>query len=114
MIRRDFFELVEYAVDAGIGVKFSTNGTFIDAARARRLAAMDYLDIQISLDGLDAGTNDAVRGAGSYRRRPAGDGPPGRGRVRAVQDLDRRHPATTWTSSMDSSRWPTPTAPNCG
>ena len=27
---------------------------------------MDYLDIQISLDGLDAATNDAVRGEGSY------------------------------------------------
>ena len=27
---------------------------------------MDYLDIQISLDGLDAATNDAVRGDGSY------------------------------------------------
>ena len=27
---------------------------------------MDYLDIQISLDGLDAVTNDAVRGQGSY------------------------------------------------
>ena len=33
---------------------------------ARRLAAMDYLDIQISLDGTDAATNDAVRGDGSY------------------------------------------------
>ena len=27
---------------------------------------MDYLDIQISLDGIDAATNDAVRGVGSY------------------------------------------------
>ena len=27
---------------------------------------MDYLDVQISLDGIDAETNDAVRGAGSY------------------------------------------------
>ena len=54
MIRRDFFELLEYSVGQGIGVKFSTNGTFIDAAAARRLAAMDYLDIQISLDGVDA------------------------------------------------------------
>jgi mycofactocin radical SAM maturase len=27
---------------------------------------MDYLDIQISLDGVDAATNDAVRGEGSY------------------------------------------------
>jgi len=66
MIRRDFFGLVSYAVDSGIGVKFSTNGTFINRAAACRLAAMDYLDVQISIDGLDARTNDAVRGAGSY------------------------------------------------
>ena len=66
MIRRDFFELVEYSIGKGIGVKFSTNGAFIDADKARRLAAMDYLDVQISLDGTDAVTNDAVRGDGSY------------------------------------------------
>jgi len=66
MVRRDFFELVEYSVASGIGVKFSTNGAFIDAEKARRLAAMEYLDIQISLDGVDAATNDAVRGAGSF------------------------------------------------
>jgi mycofactocin radical SAM maturase len=66
MIRRDFFEIVEYAIDNRIGVKFSTNGTYIDAEKARRLAAMDYLDIQISIDGIDAATNDAVRGAVSY------------------------------------------------
>ena len=66
MVRRDFFELVVYSVASGIGVKFSTNGAFIDAEKARRLAAMDYLDIQISLDGVDAATNDAVRGAGSF------------------------------------------------
>jgi mycofactocin radical SAM maturase len=66
MVRRDFFELLEYSIGRGIGVKFSTNGAFIDADKARRLASMDYLDIQISLDGTDAVTNDAVRGAGSY------------------------------------------------
>ena len=54
MIRRDFFELLEYSIGQGIGVKFSTNGAFIDADKARRLASMDYLDIQISLDGVDA------------------------------------------------------------
>ncbi len=54
MIRRDFFELVEYSIARGIGVKFSTNGAFIDADKARRLAALDYLDVQISLDGTDA------------------------------------------------------------
>jgi mycofactocin radical SAM maturase len=66
MVRRDFFHLVEYAVGNDIGVKFSTNGAFIDADKAARLTAMDYLDVQISLDGLDAATNDAVRGEGSY------------------------------------------------
>ncbi len=66
MIRRDFFDIVEHSVSNGIGVKFSTNGAFIDAANARRLASMDYLDIQLSLDGADAATNDAIRGAGSY------------------------------------------------
>ena len=66
MVRRDFFELLEYSVANGIGVKFSTNGAFIDTEKAQRLAAMDYLDIQISLDGIDAATNDAVRGEGSY------------------------------------------------
>ncbi len=73
MVRGDFFELVDYAINpgggrSGIGVKFSTNGTYIDADNARRLASMDYLDIQISIDGIDAATNDAVRGAGSYAR----------------------------------------------
>ncbi|MEO6652763.1 MAG: mycofactocin radical SAM maturase [Ilumatobacteraceae bacterium] len=66
MIRRDFFELLEYSISRGIGVKFSTNGAFIDAAKAQRLAALDYLDVQISLDGTDAVTNDAVRGDGSF------------------------------------------------
>jgi mycofactocin radical SAM maturase len=66
MVRRDFTEIVEYAVASGVGVKFSTNGAFIDAARARHLAGLDYLDVQISLDGIDAATNDAVRGEGSF------------------------------------------------
>ena len=66
MLRRDFFELVEHCVASGVGVKFSTNGGMLTADKARRLAAMDYVDVQISLDGVDAVTNDRVRGEGSY------------------------------------------------
>ena len=66
MLRRDFFDIVEYSVSSGIGVKFSTNGAYIDDASARRLASLDYLDIQISVDGADEATNDAVRGSGSW------------------------------------------------
>ena len=49
-----------------LGVKFSTHGSKTDAAAARRLAANDYLGVQISLDGVTADVNDAVRGRGSY------------------------------------------------
>ena len=66
MVRRDFFEILEHAEACNIGVKFSTNGAFITAESARRLSAMNYLDIQISLDGADRETNDRVRGDGSF------------------------------------------------
>ena len=65
-VRPDFWELVDYATAHRVGVKFSTNGVRIDEAVARKLAASDYVDVQISLDGATAGVNDAVRGQGSY------------------------------------------------
>ncbi|NBB83989.1 MAG: radical SAM protein, partial [Alphaproteobacteria bacterium] len=65
MSRPDFFELMDYALGRGIGVKFSTNGTLIDDDAADWIASRDYLDVQISIDGADAATNDPVRGAGS-------------------------------------------------
>ena len=65
-VRPDFWELVQYATAHHVGVKFSTNGVKIDAAAARLLAASDYVDVQISLDGATAEVNDAVRGPGSH------------------------------------------------
>ncbi len=65
-IRPDFWELLEYAVDHQVGVKFSTNGVRITPDRARFLASTDYVDVQISLDGATAEVNDYVRGPGSY------------------------------------------------
>jgi mycofactocin radical SAM maturase len=66
-VRPDFWQLVEYATAHQVGVKFSTNGLKIDPSRARWLAARDYVDVQVSLDGATAEVNDAVRGPGSYR-----------------------------------------------
>jgi mycofactocin radical SAM maturase len=65
-VRPDFWELVDYATSHQVGVKFSTNGVRITPEVAQRLAASDYVDVQISLDGADAEVNDAVRGPGSY------------------------------------------------
>ncbi|MEO8813655.1 MAG: mycofactocin radical SAM maturase [Mycobacterium sp.] len=65
-IRPDFWELVDYANAHKVGVKFSTNGVRITPEVAVRLAASDYVDVQISLDGATAEVNDAIRGPGSY------------------------------------------------
>jgi mycofactocin radical SAM maturase len=65
-VRRDFWDLLDYASDHHVGVKFSTNGTRITPGVAQRLAGSDYVDVQISLDGATAAVNDAVRGEGSY------------------------------------------------
>ena len=65
-VRPDFWELVDYATEHHVGVKFSTNGVKITPEVAQRLAASDYVDVQISLDGATAEVNDVVRGPGSY------------------------------------------------
>src|ERR1700735_1526350 len=65
-VRPDFWELVDYATAHHVGVKFSTNGVRIPPEVAARLAASDYVDVQISLDGATAEVNDAVRGPGSF------------------------------------------------
>jgi mycofactocin radical SAM maturase len=65
-VRRDFWELLDYATAHHVGVKFSTNGSRISPQIAARLAANDYVDVQISLDGATADVNDHVRGRGSF------------------------------------------------
>ena len=65
-VRPDFMEILDYAVGHGVGVKFSTNGVKITPGVARQLAATDYVDVQVSLDGATAEVNDPVRGTGSY------------------------------------------------
>lgn len=66
-VRPDFWELVDYATEHHVGVKFSTNGIKITEDVARRLAGSDYVDVQVSLDGATEEVNDHVRGPGSYR-----------------------------------------------
>ena len=66
-VRRDFWELVDYAVAHHVGVKFSTNGSRITPEVASRIAGTDYVDVQVSLDGATAGQRP-VRGPGSISR----------------------------------------------
>src|SRR5918995_2340946 len=41
-VRPDFWELLDYAIDHNVGVKFSTNGIKLDPARAAQPARTDY------------------------------------------------------------------------
>jgi MoaA/NifB/PqqE/SkfB family radical SAM enzyme len=113
MVRRDFFELVEYSTGHGIGVKFSTNGTYIDADKARRLAAMDYLDIQMSASTAPTPPPTTPSAAGQLRHGPDGDGQPGRRRLRAVQDQRRRHPPERRPARRVQGARRRATAPSC-
>ena len=65
-VRSDFWELLDYATEHHVGVKFSTNGVMLTPERAAQIAKNDYIDVQISLDGATAEVNDYVRGSGSY------------------------------------------------
>jgi mycofactocin radical SAM maturase len=65
-VRADFYDLVAYAVERGVGVKFSTNGSTLTRRRADQLATMTYVDVQVSIDGATPATNDPVRGPGSF------------------------------------------------
>ena len=84
-VRPDFWELVDYATEHHVGVKFSTNGIKITPAVAPELAGSDYMDVQISLDGATAEVNDAVRGDRLLRHGLAGHAQPRRRRVRGFK-----------------------------
>ncbi|MBQ9479401.1 MAG: putative heme d1 biosynthesis radical SAM protein NirJ1 [Selenomonadaceae bacterium] len=68
LIRKDFFELAEYAASKGIRPTLSTNGTLIDRSVARRIKEISVGYVGISLDGL-SDVNDRFRGVeGAYER----------------------------------------------
>ncbi|MDF2923255.1 MAG: albA 2 [Paenibacillaceae bacterium] len=54
LVRPDIFQLAEYAIGKGIRVTFSTNGTLIDPAKARRIKELGIGYVGISLDGVGA------------------------------------------------------------
>ena len=93
MLRPDFFDLVEYAVERKVGVKFSTNGTRLTCGagpRAGRHRLPRRPDQHRRGDRCDATTPCAAR-ALSRRPAPAMDNLAAAG-FGPVQDQRRRHP----------------------
>jgi mycofactocin radical SAM maturase len=67
-IREDFIDLLDYSHNKGLVTCVSTNGTALDNRISKRLSSMNMLYLQVSLDGADEGTNDRIRGRGTYRK----------------------------------------------
>lgn len=66
LLRKDFFELARYAVQNGLGVVLSTNGTLITPDVASQIKNIGLREVGISLDGVGV-INDRFRGVdGAY------------------------------------------------
>lgn len=61
LMRKDLFELLPYAVDQGLRTVISTNGTLINADKARQIKKIGVSYVGISLDGIGK-VNDQFRG----------------------------------------------------
>ncbi len=67
-VRKDLYDLAEYAVKKGMRAVISTNGTMITADAAKRLKDIGLSYVGISLDGLED-VNDKFRGVnGAFKK----------------------------------------------
>jgi mycofactocin biosynthetic radical S-adenosylmethionine protein MftC len=67
-LRGDFLQILGYAHSKNITTCVSTNGTTITSSLAQNLANMELLYVQVSLDGAQSTTNDAIRGKGTFEQ----------------------------------------------
>ena len=65
-MRPDFEEILEACHARGIMTCISTNGTLLDADLVERLSRNRLVAVQVSLDGAQKATCEAIRGAGTY------------------------------------------------
>ena len=82
LIRPDFFELAQYAIDKGIRVTISTNGTLIDKKMARKIKDLGVGYVGISLDGVGAKNDEFRKQDGAYEKALAG--------IRNCLEIDQR------------------------
>ncbi len=60
------WDLFEILAKAGVALKLETEGSYIDAAAADRLAALPVQCVQVSVDGATAATHERVRPGSSF------------------------------------------------
>lgn len=67
-IRKDFFEIVEFADSIGMEVDVYTNGTNWREEDIKRFSKIKNRNVQISVDGFNEETNSMIRGIGSFSK----------------------------------------------
>ena len=73
LLRRELFQILNYARGAGFSIALMSNGTLIDRDTAQKIKEAGVSDVQISLDGLE-NTHDSLRGKGNFQRTLEGIG----------------------------------------
>lgn len=67
-MRPDFMEIIDACHDKGIMTCISTNGTLFTEDLVKRLSKTRLVAIQVSLDGAEKETCEAIRGKGTYEK----------------------------------------------
>jgi len=62
LIRDDIYKIIKYAIDLGLIVGISSNGTLINREVAKRLFSLGVNYVGISLDGASPEVHDSIRG----------------------------------------------------
>lgn len=62
LMREDFFEIAEHAVESGLYVSLATNGTLLTEENVSTLKEIGIHYVEVSVDGANAETHDFFRG----------------------------------------------------
>lgn len=65
--KEQLMEMAKYTKKQGISIGLATNATLIDKKTAKELKMINFADIQISMEGLEA--HDVIRGKGIYEKK---------------------------------------------
>jgi MoaA/NifB/PqqE/SkfB family radical SAM enzyme len=62
ILRKDIFQIIEYALDKRMNVYLSTNGTLLTGEISEKIVSLGVKEVMISFDGSTAQTHDTMRG----------------------------------------------------
>lgn len=68
LLRKDLFQIMDLALKHGLCPCVTTNGLLITEEIAREFGRRELVWLNVSLEGASAGTNDAIRGKGTFEK----------------------------------------------